>query len=561
VVSEEEAFVADIASQTPEGFNQSPPFADVNLYETDRVLLDAVMREVAGGASTRLAAFGSRAGSAETSELGRRANENPPNLTGSGIDALVTYDGAYHQLMTISMDAGLHCSTWEHLLEGTKPRAHAHVARCAGFYMAAQMEAGHCCPVTMTHAAVAALQNQPDILEEWLPKILSRRYDPAFAPVTEKASATLGMGMTEIQGGTDVRANITRAEPVVGGGPGGEYSITGHKYFMSAPMSDAFLVLAQAPGGLSCFLMPRFQPDGALNAIHVLRLKDKLGNRSNASSEVEFHGAYAQLIGEEGRGVRTILDMVTLTRLDCAVSSAGLMRFALAHAIHHCRHRSVFQKKLIDQPLMERVLADMALHAEAAAMLVFRLARAFDGMGDETELAYRRLITPVAKYWVCKTAPAFVYEAMECLGGIGYVENASPLARLYREAPVNAIWEGSGNVMCLDVLRVIQRDPGSVELVFAELGKAVHGESRLEAHLEQIKGLLARSSSLEADGRILTGLLAELAAGALMFSHAPGPIADAYLSTRFSGARDAQPGSVELRDGAREIVERALPHG
>ena len=373
--------MAAIQPQTPENLNQSPPFLGMNLYETDLVLREAVVREGAGGASGNLAAFGAKAGSKEAFELGLRANENPPCIAAEsgagGGDGIILYDPSYHELMATSMGQGLHCSTWEHLARGGKPQKGAHVARCAAFYMAAQMEAGHCCPVTMTHAAVAALRYQPDILDDWLAKILSRNYDPAFVPMTGKTSVTLGMGMTEIQGGTDVRANITRAEAVEGGGPGGHYSITGHKYFMSAPMSDAFLVLAQARGGLSCFLMPRFRPGGGINEIQILRLKDKLGNRSNASSEAEFHGAYAQLIGEEGQGVRTILDMVTLTRLDCAVSSAGLMRFALAQAIHHCRHRSVFQRLLIDQPLMERVLAHMTLHAEAAAMLVFRLARAF----------------------------------------------------------------------------------------------------------------------------------------------------------------------------------------
>ena len=555
--------MAAIQPQTPENLNQSPPFLGMNLYETDLALREAVVREGAGGASGNLAAFGAKAGSKEAFELGLRANENPPCIaaeSGSGGgDGIILYDPSYHELMATSMGQGLHCSTWEHLARGGKPQKGAHVARCAAFYMAAQMEAGHCCPVTMTHAAVAALRYQPDILDDWLAKILSRNYDPAFVPMTGKTSVTLGMGMTEIQGGTDVRANITRAEAVEGGGPGGHYSITGHKYFMSAPMSDAFLVLAQARGGLSCFLMPRFRPGGGINEIQILRLKDKLGNRSNASSEAEFHGAYAQLIGEEGQGVRTILDMVTLTRLDCAVSSAGLMRFALAQAIHHCRHRSVFQRLLIDQPLMERVLAHMTLHAEAAAMLVFRLARAFDGAHDEREKAYRRLMTPVAKYWICKTAPAFAFEAMECLGGNGYVEDASPLARLYREAPVNAIWEGSGNVMCLDVLRVVRRDPGSVELVLEELGEAIRGESRLEADLERIKGMLALNSGLEENGRVLTGLIAELAAAALIHAHAPQRIAECYLSARFSAPRDAQYGSVEIKGDVHAILERALP--
>ena len=338
--------------------------------------------------------------------------------------------------------------------------------------------------------------------------------------------------MTEMQGGTDVRTNLTEAVPHEGGGPGTLYALSGHKYFMSAPMCDGFLVLAQAPGGLSCFLLPRFLPDGSLNAIDFLRLKDKLGNRSNASSEVEFHDALGWLIGEEGRGVRTILGMVTLTRLDCAVSSAGLMRFALADAIHHCRHRVVFGKKLVEQPLMSRVLAHMALYSEAATMLVMRLARSYDGIEDEKEAAYRRLMTPVIKYWVCKTAPAFAYEAMECLGGIGYVEDASPLARLYREVPVNAIWEGSGNVMCLDVLRVLKRSPECVELVLSEFAETLGSEKRALAQLESFKDLVSRPKALEANGRVLTGLLADLAVSALMTAHAPDHVAGTYLTAR-----------------------------
>ena len=421
------------------------------------------------------------------------------------------------------------------------------------------MEAGHCCPITMTHAGVAVLQRQPEILDAWLPKILTRDYDPAFAPVADKSAVTLGMGMTEMQGGTDVRANLTRAEPIEGGGPGTLYAITGHKYFMSAPMSDAFLVLAQAPGGFSCFLMPRFLPDGTPNSIDFITLKDKLGNRSNASSEVEFHDAQGWLIGREGRGVRTILGMVTLTRLDCAVSSAGLMRFALADAIHHCRHRSVFGKKLAEQPMMARVLAHMALHSEAATMLAMRLARSYDGVQDEKEAAFRRLMTPVVKYWVCKTAPAFAYEAMECLGGIGYVEDASSLARLYREVPVNAIWEGSGNVMCLDVLRVLKRLPESVELVLGEFADAPGGERRVRAQLGRFKDLVSRPDALEGNGRVLAGLLADLAIATLMVTNAPENIADAYLSARDGACDGALYGSVELAGDETAILERALP--
>lgn len=553
-----------VTPQTPKNLNQSPPFADINLYETDLVLQGCAAREGAAHAEGELRAFGAITGSAENLARGARANTRLPVLerdtAHEGIgNGVVVYDPSYHELMAISMKAGLHCSTWQQLVSGVAPKPGAHVARAAAFFMTAQMEAGHCCPVTMTHAGVAVLQRQPEILDAWLPKILARDYDPAFAPVADKSAVTLGMGMTEMQGGTDVRANLTRAEPLEGRGPGTLYAISGHKYFMSAPMSDAFLVLAQAPGGLSCFLMPRFLPDGTPNTIDFVTLKDKLGNRSNASSEVEFHDAQGWLIGREGRGVRTILGMVTLTRLDCAVSSAGLMRFALADAIHHCRHRAVFGKKLVEQPMMARVLAHMALHSEAATMLAMRLARSYDGVQDEKEAAFRRLMTPVIKYWVCKTAPNFGYEAMECLGGIGYVEDASPLARLYREVPVNAIWEGSGNVMCLDVLRVLKRLPESVELVLGEFADAPGGERRVRAQLGRFKDLVSRPETLEGNGRVLAGLLADLAIATLMVTNAPENVADAYLSARDAAADNALFGSVELAGDPAGILERALP--
>ncbi|HEY4747687.1 MAG TPA: acyl-CoA dehydrogenase family protein, partial [Steroidobacteraceae bacterium] len=370
------------------------------------------------------------------------------------------------ELMARSAHAGVHNSTWA--ADGKPAGGAAEVVRAAKFYIAAQVETGHLCPITMTRASVAALAAQPDLLAKTMPIIGTRAYDPSFAPWPTKRGMTLGMGMTEKQGGTDVRANTTTALPAADG-----YHITGHKWFMSAPMCDAFLVLAQAPGGLTCFLMPRFRPDGSVNALRFQRLKHKLGNRSNASAEVEFDQAYAERVGEEGRGVRTIIEMVQLTRLDCAVASAGLMRMALAQAIHHARHRVVFQKKLADQPMMGAVLADLALETEGALVLVLRLAGACDvAARDPGEAAYWRLLTPAVKYWVCKRAPAFVYEAMECLGGNGYVEE-SMLPRLYREAPVNAIWEGSGNVMGLDVLRAFARDGDAARDVLARLGAEV----------------------------------------------------------------------------------------
>src|SRR5262245_8701357 len=420
--------------------NQSPPYEGIDLFISDQPLQDAVASNGGAAEVAALTAFGRRWGSAELFEWGRQANENPPKL--ETFDAkgfrrdVVEFHPAYHALMAESIAVGLHASTWN--ADGAPALPPTQVTRAARFYMAAQVETGHLCPLTMTRAAVAALAAEPELAAKLTPKIVSRSYDRRFIPWPEKIGITLGMGMTERQGGTDVRANTTRAVP-----DGEAYRITGHKWFMSAPMCDFFLVLAQATGGLTCFLMPRFRPDGLVNALHFQRLKDKLGNRSNASSEVEFDKAFGRRIGEEGRGVRTIIQMVQLTRLDCAIASAGLMRMALAQALHHARHRTIFQKRLADQPMMRNVLADMALEVEAAVALVMRLCRSFDlASKHPCEAARARLLTPAVKFWVCKRAPSFVYEAMECLGGNGYVEE-SLLPRLYREAPVNAIWEGS----------------------------------------------------------------------------------------------------------------------
>src|SRR3954466_15692817 len=453
-------------SSANEAFNQSPPFEDVDLFTLDRPLADAVGANGGGAATDELSEFGKHWGSAAMAARGRVANENTPKLRsfdarGNRRDE-IEFHPAYHELMAHSAHAGLHNSTWD--LSGKPAGAPSEVVRAAKFYIATQVETGHLCPITMTRASVAALAAQPDLLAKTMPVIATRSYDPSFAPWWIKRGMTLGMGMTEKQGGTDVRANMTRAVR-----DGEAYRITGHKWFMSAPMCDAFLVLAQAEEGLSCFFMPRFAPDGSVNAIHFQRLKDKLGNRSNASSEVEFNNAYAEAVGDEGKGIRTIIQMVQLTRQDCAIASVDLMRSGLAHALHHARHRSVFQKHLADQPLMQAVLSDMALHVEATIALVMRLCRSFDrAPSDAKEAAYMRLLTPAVKYWVCKSAPGFLYEAMECMGGNGYVEEAI-LARHYREAPVNAIWEGSGNVMCLDVLRALARETDAALGVLHEL--------------------------------------------------------------------------------------------
>ncbi len=545
------------ATDTHEVFNQSPVFADVDLFGANPGLQAALQREGAGWAADELAALGQRAGSAEVLAWARRANENPPELRtfdekGRRIDE-VEYHPHYHALMQLASEHGLHARSWEHLAEGRQRRAGEAVARAAGFFLMAQAEAGHCCPITMTHASIPTLLLNSELAREWLPKIVARDYQPELAPLAEKRAVKFGMGMTEKQGGTDVRTNTTRGEPA----GDGTFRLTGHKWFMSAPMSDAFFVLAQAPGGLSCFLVPRVLPDGARNAIRLQRLKDKLGNRSNASSEAEFVRAHGWLVGEEGRGVPAIIEMVTYTRLDCALGSAGLMRLGIEVAARHCAHRTVFQKKLIDQPMMTRVLAELALDAEAAMMLAMRLAGSFDRAdADEDEAAYRRLMTPVVKYWVCKAAPPFLYEAMECLGGNGYVE-AGLLARAYREAPVNAIWEGSGNVMCLDVLRVLQRSPEAAGRVVDRLARGAAGEPRLIASVERLKDMLHAPS--EADGRYLTETLALAAAACEMRRHAPAAVADAFIASRLAGGfRTTYAAAPNERD-ARAVLSGVVP--
>ncbi|BAM89241.1 isovaleryl CoA dehydrogenase [Bradyrhizobium oligotrophicum S58] len=540
---------------THEVFNQSPPFEDVNLFTADRPLIEAVKANGAAGAEQELAAFGALWGSAAMAEQGRLANENTPKLR--SFDAkgfrrdVVEFHPAYHQMMARSVEAGLHNSTWTP--QGRPAGGSSEVVRAAKFYMASQVESGHLCPITMTRASVAALALQPDLLTKAMPVIATDAYDPAFAPWWGKRGMTLGMGMTEKQGGTDVRANMTTAERTSDG-----YRITGHKWFMSAPMCDAFLVLAQADEGLTCFFMPRFAPDGSVNAIQFQRLKDKLGNRSNASSEVEFVGAYAERVGEAGRGISTIIQMVQLTRQDCAISSAGLMRSGLAHALHHSRHRSVFQKHLADQPLMQAVLADMALHVEATVALVMRLCRAFDRIHeDPMEAAYMRLLTPAIKYWVCKSAPPFLYEAMECLGGNGYVEDGI-LARHFRESPVNAIWEGSGNVMCLDVLRALSREADAATAVLKTLAdetRGLPGAAESGAAISQA----FRGGDSERIARLAVEKLALLAAAAALNAVAPDQ-AELFAATRLAAVHQSMYGAIDLDPTAiRALLERTLP--
>jgi putative acyl-CoA dehydrogenase len=541
---------------THEVLNQSPPYRDVDLYGSDRPLQEAAAVNGAAGEGEALSAFGRHWGSAGMYEQARLANENPPQLRsvaskGNRCD-VVEFHPAYHHFMAESIGAGLHASTWQ--ADATAAPAPAEVARAARYFMVAQVENGHMCPVTMTRASVAALAREPSLVRTLMPKLISRRYDPVLRPWREKTGIMLGMGMTEKQGGTDVRANTTRAEVCTDG-----YLITGHKWFMSAPMCDAFLILAQAPGGLTCFLLPRVRDDGSLNALRFQRLKDKLGNRSNASSEVEFAETLATRVGEEGEGVRTILQMVQLTRLDCAISSAGMMRAALAQALHHCRHRTVFQKKLVDQPMMRVVLADLALEAEGALAAMMRLCRSFDHAASSPgEAARARLLTPAIKYWVCKTAPALIYEAMECLGGNGYVEEGE-LARLYREAPVNAIWEGSGNVMGLDVLRAFGRDGEAARGVLAGLAREAHALPGAADAAAFIADTLSAPAA-EAGARAAVERLAQLAAAAALTASAPEEIAGAFARTRLSGRRGLTFGTGGLSAAeTRTALERALP--
>jgi putative acyl-CoA dehydrogenase len=536
--------------------NQSPPYLDIDLFGSDAPLQSAVAGNGGGDDTADLVAFGRRWGSAAMFDLAREANENKPSLKtfdskGFRLDT-VEFHPAYHGFMGQSMAAGLHASTWESDLRPAA--APAQVVRAARFYMAAQIETGHLCPITMTHAAVAALAAEPGLAASLASKILAREYDSRFLPAQEKTAITLGMGMTERQGGTDVRTNTTRAER-----EGGEsYLITGQKWFMSAPMCDAFLVLAQAERGLTCFLMPRFRPDGSVNGLRFQRLKDKLGNRSNASSEVELDRAFAWRVGEEGRGVRTIINMVQLTRLDCAIASAGLMRMALAQAIHHARHRVVFAKRLAEQPMMTAVLADMAIEIEAATALVMRLARAFDEAArDEMAAAQARLLTPAVKYWVCKTAPALIYEAMECLGGNGYVEE-SMLPRLYREAPVNAIWEGSGNVMCLDVLRALAHEGDAAAGVLDTLAGEAGDLSGVRECAAFVRAALAGAEA-EPMARAAVGRLARLAAAAALRGSATRP-AELFARTRLHDPHEALFGTARLTaDEVRMLLSRALP--
>ena len=503
--------------------NDPPILADTNLYTSDSTLRAAVTRYGGEWAAPEIIAYGEKIGSSEAIEWGYEANRDVPRLAthdrfGNRSDT-VTFHPAWHHLMRQAVSAGLHALPW------SEPRMGAHVARAAMFFLAGQIEAGHCCPISMTYSVLPALAQEPDLAEAWRPLVTSRVYDPSHAPAGQKQGALFGMGMTEKQGGSDVRANITRATPA---GSDGEYRLDGHKWFCSAPMNDAFLVLAQAPGGLTCFLLPRWTPDGMPNGFHIQRLKDKLGNRSNASSEVEFSSAWAQRVGEEGRGVPTIIEMVHHTRLDCVIGSSSHMRQATAQAVHHARYRSTFGRLLVEHPLMKNVRADLVLESEAATLLMMRVAASFDDPDDDL---FRRVATPVAKYWVCKRAPVHVGEALECLGGAGYVEE-SIMPRLFRESPLNSIWEGSGNVICLDVLRALSRQPHTGEAFMAEVELARGVDPRMDQAIDRLGRLLAHPDDPEIAARRITETMALTLQASLMVRHSSPEAADAFCASR-----------------------------
>ncbi len=532
--------------------NQPPPLEDYNLFELDLALGEGLQREGAAWARERVRAFGATLGSADVLKDGELANRHAPLLKtfdrfGQRIDE-VEFHPAYHRLMQLGIEAGIHSIAWNNNDGG------GHVAHTALEYLLVQTEAGVCCPMAMTYAAVPTLHRQPEIAAQWAPKILADRYDPRMLPMEEKHGLTIGMAMTEKQGGSDVRANASRAAGI----DGNEYRLTGHKWFCSAPMCDAFLTLAQAKEGLTCFLVPRWQPDGARNNFFIQRLKDKLGNRSNASSEIEYQNTFALRIGDEGAGVRTIIEMVHHTRLDTCLAAAGLMRQAFVQAVHHANHRSAFGRRLIDQPLMQNVLADMALEAEAALLLTLRIARAYDDSdGDEDAALFARLAVAIGKYWVNKRTPNLVYEAMECLGGAGYVEE-SMLPRLYREAPLNSIWEGSGNVICLDVLRALLRTPRSAELFFDEV-RDVAADARVAPAIAEIKQLLAQPEALESQARRLVESMALVLQASLMARHAPSTDADAFISARLANAGGVAYGTLPAGTDFTAIMRRAWP--
>ncbi|MFE7779354.1 acyl-CoA dehydrogenase family protein [Streptomyces sp. NPDC057445] len=545
-----------MATSTHTVTNQPPPLVGYDVFDADRALAEAVERHLAPElletARRELSELGRAAGSAQAQRWGAQADENPPVLHthdryGNRIDE-VEFHPAWHRLLGKAVTSGL-TNAWG--------RPGGHVRRAAGFLVWSQVDAGHGCPVSMTHAAVPALRTDPALAAEWEPRLTSQVYAEELRPAPEKSGALFGMAMTEKQGGSDVRANTTRARPLAAEG---EYELTGHKWFCSAPMSDGFLVLAQAgaaggQGGPTCFLVPRVLDDGTRNVFAVQRLKDKLGNRSNASSEVEFDGTWARRVGEEGRGVRTIIGMVAATRLDCVVGSAALMRQAVVQAVHHAGHRSAFGGPLIDKPLMRNVLADLALESEAATTLALRLAAAYDSDG-EADRALLRIAVPVAKYWVTKRCTPHTAEALECLGGNGYVEE-SGMPRLLRESPLNSIWEGSGNVQALDVLRALRREPEAFDAYLREIGSARGADHRLDAAIKGMLTELADLRTVEVRARRLVERMALVLQGSLLVRWAPPEVADTFCASRLGGDWGAAFGTLPYGPDLAAVVERA----
>ncbi|WP_194755473.1 isovaleryl-CoA dehydrogenase [Aliidiomarina indica] len=518
-------------AETHEVKNVPPLLENYNSFTSDLALQEALKREGADWATADVERFGQLCGSAEHLALGAQANANKPTLSthdrfGHRVD-LIDYHPAYHRLMQTSCEHGLHSSPW------CDPKPGAHVARAAKYYLHTQVEAGHGCPVTMTFAAIPALRHQPNLLHDYGDKIMASGYDPRNIPAHEKSALTIGMAMTEKQGGSDVRQNTTRAFPIGQGGPGQAYELLGHKWFVSAPMSDAFLVLAQTEHGLSCFFVPRWRPDGSKNPMQIQQLKNKMGNVSNASSEVELRGAHGYMVGEEGRGVRTIIEMVAATRYDCLIGSSAGMRQATVQAIHHCDHRAAFGATLTQQPLMQNLLADLALESEAAMVFMMRMARAMDHHDDEQERLLARIATPIGKYWICKRAPQHAYEAMEIIGGTGVMETHI-MARLYREAPINAIWEGSGNVQCLDILRAIDKEPAVLEAYFSEVAHAKGQNTHLDRLVGELKAAFADADALPYRARQLADRMALALQASLLIQHAPNAVADAFCESRLS---------------------------
>ena len=534
-----------------EDANQPPPLVDYNLFDSDAPLKESLEREGAAWAQDMVGDLGRLAGTQEAIDWGFQANANPPRLRthdrfGERIDE-VEFHPAWHELMKVAVGHGLHALPWR------EPRLGAHAARAAAFYVWSQVEGGHGCPISMTYAAVPALRKTPALASQWEPLMTTLDYDPGLRPASTKKGVLFGMAMTERQGGSDVRSNTTQATPT---GADGEHLITGRKWFCSAPMCDAFLVLAQAPRGLSCFLLPRVLPDDSRNAFHIERLKDKLGNRSNASSEVAFDGAWAVIVGEEGNGVRTIIEMVNHTRLDCVIGSASLMRQAVAQATHHTAHRRAFGKLLSDQPLMVNVLADLSLESEATTILMMRLAGAFDRTGDSSEAAFRRIGVAIAKFWTCKRAIAVVAEALECHGGNGYVEE-SILPRLYREAPLNSIWEGSGNVNALDVLRAMQREPEALTAYFGEVESAQ--DARLKRTVDEIKKEIANSTELEFGARRLVNRMAVALEASLMLRYGDPVAAGLFCDSRLVDGGAQMFGTLPRLNPLKSVIERHRP--